>query len=755
MLNLVFKSMVAQGKLCQEFVNDYDWIPRMALSSKKETPTRLLTLEGVLERLVYTSNTSDFIVGRLNVRGRREPVQIVGLLPDPHPGETLVLQGNWQVDPKFGEQFRFEKAETRAPSTVHGIEKYLSSSLIKGIGPEMARRITAKFGEETLDVIENEPAKLLEVSGIGPGRAEKISSAFREQKSIREVMLFLQTHGVSPTYAFKMFKQYGQKTIDVVKHNPYRLATDIRGIGFLSADRIAGSLGIDMKSPLRAQAGILHVLDTIQSEGHVYYPYEALLEKSGDLLTIDDETLQKAIQELARMRHVVVEEDRVYPALMARYEDSVAEKMQGLLASPRYLPSIKIPAAIQWLESRIGINLSDAQKSAVAEAIESKVLIITGGPGTGKTTLLRSLIEILEAKKLRVLLAAPTGRAAKRLSETTGREAKTIHRLLEYSPGEGGFQRGLGRPLEADFIVVDETSMMDVSLTHHLLSAIHPHSNLLMVGDADQLPSVGPGNVLGDLIDSGVIPTVRLQTVFRQAKESLIVTNAHLVNEGMLPIKEVDSTKLSDFYLIERDDPDECLRIIKQMISERIPDRFRLSPRADVQVLTAMHKGSLGTENLNHELREVLNPGGQPLKGERFRVGDRVMQVRNNYDKDVFNGDVGTIVSYSTEWNEATVEFDDRQITYHISEMDEMILAYAVTVHKAQGSEYPAVIVPMSTQHYVMLRRNLLYTAMTRGKKLVVLIGSSKAIQMAVENRIVEPRYSYLANKMRLVRAAT
>lgn len=727
----------------------YKWVRSMASSREKEARERLHTLEGVLERLVYTSETSDFVVGLLSVRGRREPVSIVGNLAAPHPGETLVLQGNWEIDAKFGEQFRFRTAETRAPSTVQGIEKYLSSSLIKGIGPEMARRITTRFGETTLDVIESEPEKLLEVPGIGKGRAQKISDAFREQKSIREVMLFLQTHGVSPTYAFKMFKRYGQDTIHVVTHNPYRLATDIRGIGFLSADRIAGSLGVDMKSPLRAQAGILYVLETVQSEGHVYYPRDGLLSKAAQLLTIDQKTLETALEELAQSRHVVIEDDRVYPAIMARFESSVAQKLIALLHSPRFLPPIKIPAAIEWIEKRIRMTLSDAQKRAVAEAIESKVLIITGGPGTGKTTLLRALIEILGAKKLRVLLAAPTGRAAKRLSEATGREAKTIHRLLEYSPAEGGFQRGPQRPLEADFIVVDETSMMDISLTHFLLSAMHPYSNLLLVGDADQLPSVGPGNVLGDLIGSGAIPIVRLQTVFRQARQSMIITNAHLVNEGMMPLKESNADNLSDFYLIEKDDADECLRIIKEMITHRIPERFGLVPIRDVQVLTAMHKGSLGTENLNRELREVLNPGGMPVKGERFRVGDRVMQVRNNYDKDVFNGDVGTVSSFNTEWNEATVDFDGRQIVYHISEMDEMILAYAVTVHKAQGSEYPAVIVPLSTQHYVMLRRNLLYTAMTRGKSLVVLIGSNKALKMAVENRIVEPRYSYLSHRMR------
>jgi exodeoxyribonuclease V alpha subunit len=711
------------------------------------TAERLETLEGVLDRLVYCAEATDFMVARLIVRGRREPVTIVGILPQPHPGETLVLQGRWQVDKKFGEQFRFETAQSRVPSSIQGIEKYLASNLIKGIGPEMARRITAKFGEQTLDIIETSPEKLRTVSGIGQVRAEKISEAFRQQKSIREVMLFLQTHGVTPTYAFKIYKRYGRQAIEIVARNPYCLATDIRGIGFRSADKIAGSLGVDMRSPLRAQAGILHILDEMQSEGHVYYPRDILLEKARGLLGIDRETLLGALQELARTRHVEIEDERVYPANMAAMENSVATRLRDLLSSPRFLPPIKIDAAIEWIQKRNTMQLSSAQKQAVAAAVDHKVLIITGGPGTGKTTLLRCLIDILEAKKLRVFLAAPTGRAAKRLSEATGREAKTLHRLLEYSPSERGFQRGPGKPLEAEFVVVDEVSMVDISLMHYLLGAMHPQSTLVLVGDADQLPSVGPGNVLGDMIASHKVPCVRLETVFRQASESLIVQNAHLVNQGLMPVKEPEGT-LSDFYLIEKDDPEDALRLMKEMISKRIPERFRFDPIEDIQVLSPMHKGTIGTHNLNRELQELLNPHGEQIKGDRFRVGDRVMQTRNNYDKEVFNGDVGKIAAYDSEWNECQVRFEGRDVSYHYSELDEMILAYAVSVHKSQGSEYPAVIIPLSTQHYVMLRRNLLYTAMTRGKQLVIVVGSPKALQMAVENQIVEPRYTALAGKI-------
>jgi exodeoxyribonuclease V alpha subunit len=709
---------------------------------------QLEKIEGMLDKLVFSSHVSDFIVARIAMKGRKEPITVVGSLPSPRLGETLVLTGEWVVDQKFGEQFRFVDAMVRAPSTLIGIERYLSSSLIKGIGPEMARRITAEFGAKTLDIIEDEPKKLRKISGIGPVRAEVISTAFREQRHIREVMLFLQTHGISPVYASKVFKKFGNASIEVISQNPYILASEIKGIGFKYADKIAGSVGIDMKSPLRAKAGLLYVLETTQSEGHVYYPAQELLAKGRELLGIDLGGLTIALQELVRSREVVREEDRIYPAMMAFMENSVAAKLNHLLASPRFLPPIKIPAALDWIQKRINIELSAAQRQAVSEAMESKVLIVTGGPGTGKTTLLRALIEILEAKRIQTLLAAPTGRAAKRLAEATGREAKTLHRLLEYSPGPVGFQRNSSRYLDTDVMIVDETSMLDISLTHHLLSALPPHAILILVGDSDQLPSVGPGNVLADLITSGKVPTVRLDTVFRQARASRIVVNAHLINQGEMPINTSDPDTLTDFYFIEKDDPEECLRVIREMTLRRIPERFGFDPIQEIQILSPMHKGLLGTENLNRELRDLLNPTGSPVKGDRFRVGDRVMQVRNNYEKEVFNGDIGRITAFDPDTQAVAVDFEGRVENYHLSELDELVPAYSISIHKSQGSEYKAVIIPMTTQHYVLLRRNLLYTAITRGKELVVLVGSQKALKVAVENRIVEPRYSWLAKKI-------
>ncbi|MGO9738539.1 MAG: ATP-dependent RecD-like DNA helicase [Desulfomonilaceae bacterium] len=720
------------------------------MSAKQDNvgPERSIKIEGVLEKLVFFNTANNFIVASLIVTGRLSPVAIVGHLPFPHPGETLILDGFWEVDKKFGEQFRFVNTEIKTPSTVKGIEKYLSSNLIKGIGAEMARRITAMFGDKTLEVIEKAPEKLREVPGIGQVRADKISQAFNEQKGIRDIMLFLQSHSISPSYAHRIFKKFGRASIEFVQRNPYRLATEIKGIGFKSSDRVAISLGIDLMSPLRAEAGILHILDEIQSEGHVCYPKNLLIARAKDLLHIAKPILESALDRLKQSNRVVIEGDLVYEYYMASAEQLLAGNLKDLMFGTKASYKVKVGLAIEWVESKLRISLSDAQKIAVSESFENKCLIITGGPGTGKTTLLRALTQILDAKKIKYVLTAPTGRAAKRLAETTGKEAKTIHRLLEYLPGQGGFQRGPQRPIEVDFVVVDEASMVDLQLMNVLVGAIPKYSSLILVGDADQLPSVGPGNVLGDIIESGVARVIRLDTIFRQAQESLIIKNAHRVNQGQLPENEFLNSKLPDFFLIEKDDPEQELEIVKELVSIRIPKRFGFDPVEDIQVLTPMNRGLIGAENLNTELRNILNPTGVQIRGDKFRVGDRVIQIRNNYEKEVFNGDIGNIVSFDPEWNEVTVDFDGKPIVYHVSELDEMNLAYAVTIHKSQGSEYKVVVIPLATQHYILLKKNLLYTALTRGKNLVVLVSSAKALKLALEEKNMERRFTNLTKRL-------
>ncbi len=720
------------------------------MSSKQGNvrPERSIKIEGVLDKLVFCNPESDFIVASLMVPGRLSPVVIVGYLPSPHPGETLVLNGSWEVDKKFGKQFRFLNTEIKAPSTLKGIEKYLSSNLIKGIGAEMARRITTMFGDKSIEVIEKAPKKLRAVPGIGQVRADKISQAFNEQKGIRDLMLFLRSHSISPSYAHRIFKKFGRASIEFVQRNPYQMATEFKGIGFKSSDRLAISLGIDLMSPLRAEAGILHILDEIQSEGHVCYPKKLLIDRAKDLLRITKPGLESALDRLEQSNRVVIEGDLVYEYYMASAEQSLAGNLKDLMFGAKASYKVIVGRAVEWVESKLRISLSNAQKIALSESLENKCLIITGGPGTGKTTLLRALTQILEAKGIRYVLAAPSGRAAKRLAETTGKEAKTIHRLLEYLPGQGGFQRGPQRPIEVDFVVVDEVSMVDLQLMNILVGAIPKYSSLILVGDADQLPSIEPGNVLGDIIESGVTGVIRLDTIFRQAQESLIIKNAHRVNQGQPPVNEFLNSKLPDFFLIEKDDIEQQLEIVKELVLVRIPKRFGFDPVEDIQVLTPMNEGLIGAENLNTELRNILNPTGVQIRGDKFRVGDRVIQIRNNYEKEVFNGDIGNIVSFDPEWNEVTVGFDGKPIVYHVSELDEMNLAYAVTIHKSQGAEYKVVVIPLAAQHYILLKKNVLYTALTRGKNLVVLVSSAKALKLALEEKNMERRFTNLTKRL-------
>ncbi len=701
----------------------------------------------MLDRIVYFNEEDNYTVAKLQIDGRRELITIVGNLRV-SPGESLTLKGEWVRNQRFGEQFRVESCFCKVPATLTGIEKYLSSDLIRGLGPVLAQRLVKRFGLETLDVIENDPQKILEVENIGPLRLARIVQAWEEQKEIREVILFLQGIGVSSTYATKIYKAYKDEAIHVVKENPYRLAMDIPGIGFKTADRIAQNLGIDPNSEARAEAGILYTLSELMNEGHVCYPEGSLSEKVISNLNIDAKIVQGAFMALNKVGKIVLKEEdnptKVYLKPLYVAEEGVAKKLKRLMNfSP---PLMNVKEAIEWVQKESQIELADKQTEAISKAIGSKVLVITGGPGTGKTTIVKSIIQIADRERRRVVLASPTGRAAKRLSEVTGKEAKTIHRLLEYSPKEGKFKKDDRNPLKADLVIVDEASMVDILLANHLLKAILPSATLILVGDADQLPSVGPGNFLRDVIDSQVVEVVTLEHVFRQARQSQIILNAHRVNQGQFPCL----TSSKDFYFIDRKEPQEVLEVIEELYARRIPRGFGTS-REDIQVLTPMHKGVVGVGNLNRELQGLLNPTGEEVYrgGSILRQNDKVMQVRNNYDKEVYNGDIGKVSRINLEDQEVVVSFEDKQITYEFGELDDLTLAYAISVHKSQGSEYPVVVMPILTQHFIMLQRNLLYTAITRAKRLLILVGTKQALAIAVKNNKVQERYTDLKVKFK------
>jgi exodeoxyribonuclease V alpha subunit len=716
----------------------------------------MLTLYGLLEKITYYNQENDFLVAKLQEKGKRGLITIVGRLAGMTPGESLKLTGEWVYNKKFGEQFKVESYEVTAPSTVHGIQKYLGSGLIKGIGPLMAERIVDQFGLDTLEVIEKKPERLSEVAGIGPKRIAMITKAWEEQREVKGIMIFLQGHGVSAAYSSKIYKQYGPHSIERVKENPYRLARDIHGIGFLRADQIAQHLGIDRNSLLRANAGLLYVLGELTEEGHVYYPQTELIRKAREMLKVDSEIISKSLVELSGEREIFIEDlgaDRKAVYLIPFYlaEKGVAEGLKRLKDAPSTIRPIHPEKAIEWVQGRLGIELAEKQKEAVLLAARSKVLIITGGPGTGKTTILTAILKIFQQLKLRIFLAAPTGRAAKRMSEATGWEAKTIHRLLEYSPQKGAFKKDQGDPLEADGVIIDEASMVDTVLMYHLLKATPSQAHLILVGDVDQLPSVGPGNVLRELIDSNLFTVVRLKEIFRQARESMIVINAHRVNEGEFPIvKSGDQEASADFHFIEEENPEKIRDRILTLCRESLPGRYGFHPIRDIQVLTPMYKGIIGATQLNDELQKDLNPHGQPvtLGSRTFKLGDKVMQIVNNYEKDVFNGDIGWVSKIDQEEREIRIDFDGRSVLYDFSEFDEVVLAYAISVHKSQGSEYPAVILPVSTQHFLLLQRNLIYTGMSRARKLVVLIGTSKALAMAIKNNQPQRRFTHLSRRL-------
>ncbi len=721
-------------------------------------------LAGQLERITFHNEENGYTIARVKVSGRRELVTVVGTLMAPMPGEIIEMKGHWQEHPRFGEQFNIREYRSAVPATLYGIKKYLGSGLIPGLGPKIAERIVSYFGEETLEVIDGDLPRLRSVPGIGKKRVEMIKTAWDEQQEIRKVMLFLQSHGVSSGYAAKIFKQYGNDAIAVVTQNPYRLATDIHGIGFVTADHIAAQLGMEKEAPQRLAAGILYVLNQLTDEGHVYFPYDPLLQKSQEMLGATRDQVADALAAVVSEGKVVLEDlnedlenfvanhKAVYLSPLHLCETRIAIRLKQLQKAPTPLKSMDADAAADWVQDRLAIKLADNQRQAVTLSLTQKVMVITGGPGTGKTTIVNAILQIFLARHATCLLAAPTGRAAKRLSETTGHGARTIHRLLSYSFAKGGFQKDAKNPLKCDLLVIDEASMIDTVLAHHLLKAVPLNAVLILVGDVHQLPSVGPGNVLSDFIASGAVPVVALNQIFRQARRSRIIVNAHRINQGILPLErpEFNPDEMQDFFFIEQDDPQRVLEIILALVSRRIPKRFGLDPSKDIQVLTPMNRGLVGAGNLNRRLQAALNPSGEELhRGDRIlRVGDKIMQIRNNYDKDVYNGDMGRIRRFEWEEKKMWVDFEGREIGYDFAELDELVPAYAVSVHKSQGSEYPAVVIPVLTQHYLLLQRNLIYTAVTRGRGLVVLVGSKKALAIAVRNDRTQRRHTRLKQRL-------
>ncbi len=766
------------------------------------------TLNGILERIVYESSETGYTVGRLSARGHPELVTIVGNLASVNAGESLLLSGEWTNNPKYGRQFQIEKYETIQPANVLGIRKYLGSGLIKGIGPKMATRIVNQFGMDTIDVIEQSPQKLAGIPGIGRKRVKLIQQAWEAQREIKNVMLFLQSHNVSTSHATKIYKTYQNDSIRIVTENPYRLADEIYGIGFVTADTIAQKLGIDRDDPHRLQAGIKYVLSQKADDGHVFQHYSELIESCQTILEQEVDKIEKNMLVLSEKEDIVLfsegsvvetnsvgiitddmttndlddifaEDQNKYIEICEETEESpvepIPDSMSNLLEnsaiylSPFYYAEmgvvnqflrllsnkkqnsshINITNAVNQLESELDIQFASQQIEAIHAALTERALILTGGPGTGKTTTTIGMLRLFEADGRRIVLAAPTGRAAKRLSETTGREAKTIHRLLEFSPKENGFKRNRQNPLDADVVIIDEMSMVDIVLMNRLMQAIPTGATIILIGDTDQLPSVGAGNVLKNLIDSKKIPVVTLTEIFRQAQQSMIVTNAHLINTGEFP--KLSGPNDRNFFFIEEEDPEASVELISSLISERLPQHFNYHPIDDIQLLCPMRRGILGSENLNNCLQNVLNPNKeQAVRGwQAFRIGDKVMQVRNNYDYDVFNGDIGRIAGIDEVDKKVRIRFPDKMVDYDMSDLNELVLAYATTVHKAQGSEYPVVVIPLHTQHYIMLQRNLLYTGITRAKERVVIVGTKQALNICIRNNQVMWRNSYLAERLK------
>ena len=716
------------------------------------------TVQGEVVTVVYHNPENGYVIARVDSPSEPGQVSVVGILGDVAPGESLRMTGEWVEHPKFGRQFKAESCEHLLPASINGIRRFLGSGAVKGIGEKTADRLISRFGSQILDIMDSDPERLLEVEGIGPAKLRTIVSSWQEKREVRGLMLFLQTHGVATTFAHRIFRHYGVSAVQRLRANPYDLAYDIHGIGFRTADEVALRLGFAEDAPQRLEAGVEYCLRQVaDGAGHMFLPRPTLAEEAAKLLGCHDlELVEEQIDALAERKRLVVEPlpekgvaEAVFLTYFYRTEREIASRLRGLLDHVSRIDPDKISKAVEREEKRQFLTLSEEQRQAVESACGHKVSIITGGPGTGKTTITRVVVRALKALGLKVSLAAPTGRAAKRLSEATGFTATTLHRLLRYQPATG-FEFNEEKKLSADVMVVDEVSMLDCGLCLSLLRALPLTCRLVFVGDENQLPSVGAGNVLGDVIESGVIPAVRLTHIYRQARESMIVVNAHRINEGEFPLGSPHAPPKADFFWVEKENLLELQSLVLRMVCERIPEAYGLDPMADVQVLTPMHKGEVGTVALNRLLQERLNPHGRELvRGQRaYRVGDRVLQLRNNYDKEVFNGDLGRILAIDTEDETLRAEFDGREVEYAFDELDEIGLAYAISVHKSQGSEYPAVVMPVVSQHYMLLQRNLIYTGLTRARKLAVLMGSRRAMHMGLGNERGRQRHTSLAVRL-------
>ncbi len=705
-------------------------------------------LRGVVERITYANEETGYSVIKIKCKGYMDLVTVVGSMATVNVGSVITIKGFWSSNPKYGRQFNAKEWEEALPASIYGIEKYLGSGLIKGIGPVYAKKIVQLFGEQTLDIIEEAPDRIIEVPGIGKKRVEKIKKAWQDQKEIKNIMIFLQSNGVSTSFGSRIYKFYGDKSIEVVKENPYKLADDIYGIGFKTADGLAAKLGIEKDSFKRCRAGIFYTLSELSEEGHCYATYEQLVTKCVEILEVEEPKIVMSIDHLVIGKELIKEEpDVVYLPPFYFSEAGVAKRLKEIMFGGCEKQVVDSEQVISLLERRENMTYDDIQRNAIRQASKSKVMVLTGGPGTGKTTTTHGIITLFKESGMEVVLAAPTGRAAKRMSEATGMEAKTIHRLLECKPPEG-YKKNEENPIEGDVLILDEASMIDIILMYNLLKAIPNHMILVIVGDIDQLPSVGAGNVLRDIIASGVVPTIKLERIFRQAMGSRIITNAHKINKGEKP--DLRGGKDSNFFFMEQEDNEGVIHTIVNLCTKRLPTYYKVDPLRDIQVLTPMQRTETGAAHLNTVLQTALNKNTLCLKrgATEYRLHDKVMQVRNNYDKEVFNGDVGFITAIDTEEKTLKVNFDDREIEYEVLELDELVLAYATTIHKAQGSEYPIVIMPISFSHFVMLQRNLLYTGITRAKKVVVLVGNRNAVYVSVKNNNVKDRNTKLSERI-------